>query len=70
MERTNLVDDGALDALDTDRLLVNTQYTCTLAGCRAHSSGELRKVVGQEKAVQCIAPLILEHKIIPLRNDV
>ncbi len=31
MVRTNLVDDGALDALDTDRLLVNTQHTCTLA---------------------------------------
>ena len=40
------VDDGALDGLDADRVLVDTKNTGTLARGRADTTGELREVVG------------------------
>src|SRR5262249_22045219 len=40
-----LVDDGALDALDGDRLLVDAEDAGALARRRTHTTGELGKVV-------------------------
>jgi hypothetical protein len=37
--------------------------------CKVQGS-KLREVVSQKQAVQRIPPLILEHEIIPFRNDV
>ena len=64
------VDDSALDRLDANRVLVNTEDACTLAGRRADSPSELWEVVGHKQTVQGVSPLVLENKLIPLWNDV
>src|SRR5205807_8319847 len=42
-----LVDDGVLDRLDADRVLVDAQHARFLAGRRTDAAGEFRKVVGR-----------------------
>jgi hypothetical protein len=53
------VDDGALDRLDTNRVLVDAENTSTLARCRADTASELGEVVGHEETVEGILPLVL-----------
>ena len=70
IRETHLVDDGTFDALDPHRLFVYSQHACTLAGRGAYTTRELGEIVRHEKAVQGILPLVLEHKVIPLGNDI
>ncbi|GJD02058.1 hypothetical protein ColKHC_10883 [Colletotrichum higginsianum] len=64
------VDDGTLDGLDADGVLVDAENTGTLARGGTDAAGELGEVVGHEQTVESVAPLVLEHQLIPLRNDV
>ncbi|GKT49344.1 uncharacterized protein ColSpa_09525 [Colletotrichum spaethianum] len=64
------VDDGALDGLDTDGVLVDAENAGTLAGSRADTTGELGEVVGHEQTVKGVTPLVLEDQLVPLGNDV
>lgn len=66
----NLVNDSTLYALDANRRLVDTEDASTLARCRANPTGEFREIVGQQKSVERIPPLILENESVPLRNDI
>ena len=40
------VDDGALDGLDANRVLLDVQRTGSFAGCRADATGEFGKIIG------------------------
>ena len=53
------VDDGTLNGLDADGVLVDAEYASTLAGSRADTTGELREVVGHEQTVEGVLPLVL-----------
>ncbi|TFA98676.1 hypothetical protein CCMA1212_009587 [Trichoderma ghanense] len=64
------VDDGALNRLDTDRVAVDAQDASSLAGGGADTASELGEVVGHEQTVERVLPLVLEHKLVPLGNDV
>ena len=66
----NLVDDSTLNALDTHGLFIDAENACTFAGCRAYTSSELGEIVRHQKAVECVLPLTLEDKIIPLRYNI
>ncbi|GFZ47935.1 hypothetical protein JCM24511_05682 [Saitozyma sp. JCM 24511] len=65
-----LVNDGALDRLDTDGGLVDAEDTGRLAWRRADTAGELGEVVGLEKTVEGVEPSVLEHHRVPLGDDV
>jgi len=54
------VNDGTLDGLDADRVLIDAKNTSTLARSRADTTSELGEVVGHEQSVQSISPLALE----------
>jgi hypothetical protein len=54
------INDGALNRLDTNRILVDTENASTLARSRAHTTCKLREVVGHQQAVESILPLVLE----------
>jgi hypothetical protein len=64
------VNDGALDRLDANGVLVDAEHAGTLARSRADTSSELREVVGHEQTIESILPLVLEDKFVPLWNDV
>ncbi|GKT57393.1 conserved hypothetical protein [Colletotrichum tofieldiae] len=64
------VDDGALNGLDTNGVLVDAENAGALARSRADTAGELGEVVGHEQAVESVAPLPLENQFVPLGNDV
>jgi hypothetical protein len=53
------VNNGTLDGLDTDRILVDAQNTGTLTRCRADTTSELGEVVSHEETVESILPLVL-----------
>ena len=65
-----LVDDGALDRLDGNRVVVEVQRAGRLAGGRADTARELGKVVGRVQHLQGILPVALVHQVVPVRNDV
>ncbi len=67
---SDLVNDCTFDRLDANRLLIDPQYTGTLARCRAGPTSELREVICQQEPIQRILPLSLENEIIPFWNDV
>jgi hypothetical protein len=53
------IDDGALDRLNTNGVLVNAENTSTLTRRRADTTSELGEVVGHEETVEGILPLVL-----------
>mmetsp|Transcript_57256 Transcript_57256/g.105815 ORF Transcript_57256/g.105815 Transcript_57256/m.105815 type:complete len:276 (-) Transcript_57256:1007-1834(-) len=65
-----ILDDCKLSRFDGHGLLVDTKHACLLAGCRASSAGELRKVVRIEQSFQSSLPLALMHELIPCRYPI
>src|SRR5690606_30570700 len=66
----SLVDDGVLDRLDADGVVVDVQRAGGFAGRRADAAGELRKVVGGMQHVDGAAPVLVVDQIVPVRDDV
>ena len=65
-----VVDDGDLDLLDGDGVLVDTQDTCAFARRRAKATGELGEVVGGVKAIDGCPPLVAVDQVVPVGNQV
>ncbi len=65
-----LVDDRVFDRLDAHRVVVDVQRAGGFARRRTDAAGELGEVVGGMQHIDRLAPVLLEHKIIPIRNDV
>src|SRR5262249_5135499 len=65
-----LVDDGALDALDCHRLLIDAEDTRPFARRRADTAGEFRKIVRLVQALDGFFPQAVVNEIVPLRNEV
>ena len=63
-------DDLPLDLLDRHRLLVDAQDAGLLAGCRTDQPGELGEVVGRVQTGERVLPLVAEHQVIEVRDDV
>ena len=66
----HLIDDSTLDALDANRLFVDSQNTRALAWSRADAPRELGEIVRHKEPIQCIFPLALEEQIVPFGNDI
>jgi hypothetical protein len=64
------VNNGALDGLDANGVLVDTKNASTLARSRANTTSELGEVVGHEQSVQSVPPLVLEDQFVPFGDDV
>src|SRR5690606_38451156 len=67
---TGLVDDGALDGLDADRLARDVQRTRGFTRRRADAAGEFGELVGRVQDIDGLAPVAPIDQIIPVRNDV
>ena len=65
-----LVDDGALDGLDANRVLLDVQRTGSLAGCRADAAGEFGKIIGRMQYVDGFLPLSAIDQIVPVGDDI
>src|SRR3954463_3100143 len=59
-----------LDGLDPDRIIIDIERTCRLAGSRTNTSCELWKIIGRVQDIECLLPFLLVNQIIPVRNDV
>ena len=55
------VDNGTLDGLDANGVLVDAENTSTLTRRRANTASELGEVIGHEEPVEGILPLVLKH---------
>src|SRR5690606_24259149 len=64
------VDDGVLDRLDADGVVVDVEHAGGFAGRRADAAGEVREVVRAVQHVDGIAPVVLIDQIVEVRNDV
>ena len=64
------VNDGVLNRLDANRVLVHIERTCSLAGCGANTACELREVIGAVQHLNRIFPVALENQVVEIRNDV
>src|SRR5690606_29515069 len=64
------VDDGMLNRLDTDSIVIDIQCTGRFARGRADPAGKLRKVIGGVQYSQRLTPFLPIHQIVPVRNDV
>jgi hypothetical protein len=64
------LDDRELDLLDRHRVVVDLEHTGGLAGGGADEAGELREVVRGVQPVDRLAPAILAHELVPLRDEV
>lgn len=64
------INDGAFHGLNCYRILNYAQNTGSFAWCRAHTAGELWKIIGFEKSIQRFSPSSLIHKLIPFGNFV
>jgi hypothetical protein len=53
------VDNGTLDRLDANGILVDAEYASTLARSRANTTSELGEVVGHEETIEGVLPLVL-----------
>ncbi len=65
-----LVDNGALDALDRDRGLVNPQDTRGFAGCRADPACKLGKIVRFVQTIEGFFPQPAVDEVVPVRDKV
>jgi hypothetical protein len=64
------VDDGTLNRLDANGVLVDSQDASTLTRSGADTARELGEVVGHEQTVESILPLILKDQFVPLGDNV
>ncbi len=65
-----LVDDGVLDRLDADGVVVDVERTGRFARRRADAAGELGEVVGRVQRVDGVLPVLPEHHVVEVGNDV
>src|SRR5262249_51294104 len=65
-----LIDDGALDALDRHRRLIDAQHARTLARRRADAAGEFGEVVRLVQPIQRLAPQSTVNEIVPFGDQV
>ena len=64
------VDDGVFNRLDAHRVVVHIQGARCFAGCGANATGELGEVVGAVQNRQGVVPLVGEHQIVEVGDDV
>jgi len=64
------LDDGLLDELDGDRVVVDAEHAGGLAGGGADASRELGKVVRALQAAKGVLPLVAVREIVEVGNDV
>ena len=65
-----LVDDRVLDRLDADGVGIDVQRAGRLARRGADAAGELGEVVGRVQRVERGLPVLAEHQVVEVRNDV
>jgi len=65
-----LIDDGQLDRLDGDRVIVDAEYARTLARRRTERAGELGEIVGGVQALDGLRPLTAPDEVVPVRDQV
>ena len=65
-----LINNGAFDALDGDRRLIDAEDAGSLAGRGTNTAGEFGKVVGLVQAVKRFLPEPAVDKVVPLRDQV
>jgi len=64
------VNDGVLNRLDAHRVIVHIQGASCFARCGTDAAGELGEVVGAVQNRQGVVPLVGEHQIIEVGDDV
>ena len=64
------IDDGVLNRFDADRVVIHIQGTRGFARCWANAAGELGEIVGAVQNRQSVLPVVVEHQIVEVRNDV
>ncbi len=62
------VDDGALDALDRDRHILDVERAGRLAGSRAYPARHLREIVGGMQVARCRQPFAVIGEVVPIRD--
>ena len=64
------VNDRVFDGLDADRVVIDIQGASGLAGCGTNAAGEFRKVVGAVQNRERVLPVVVEHQVVEIGNDV
>src|SRR6476620_5108834 len=64
------IDNGALNTLNRNRIVIDSEHTRSLARRWTHSAGKLRKVIGLVKQFQGTTPVASIDQVIPVRNQV
>src|SRR5690606_12629556 len=59
-----------LNIPDRHRLLDGAEHAGTVARCRANTTGELGKIVGEMQAIERVLPAIFVNQIIPFGNQI
>src|SRR5205807_2463099 len=65
-----LINNGAFDALDGDRRLIDAEDAGTLAWRRTHAACKLREVIGLVQAVERFAPETSIDEVVPFGDEV
>ena len=65
-----MVDDGELDGLDGDGVVVDPQHAGAFARGGAQRAGELREVVGGMEPVHGLAPLVPVDEVVPVGDEI
>jgi hypothetical protein len=64
------VDNGTLNRLDANGVLVDAQNASALARSGADTTSELGEVVGHEQTVESVLPLVVKNQFVPLGDNV
>ena len=64
------VDDGVLNGLDAHRVVIDVQRTRCFAGRGANAAGELGEIIRAVQDLNRSFPIILEHQVVEVRDDV
>ena len=65
-----VLDDGHLDGLDGDRIVVDAEHARSLAGRRAEATGPLGKVVGGVQPLDGVVPAVAIDEVVPVGDQV
>jgi len=64
------VDDGVLNRLDAHRVTIEVHHASSLARGGANAAGELGEVVGAVQHGQGVLPIVAEHQVVEVGDDV
>ena len=64
------VDDGVLNGFDAHRVAIEIHHAGGLARRGANAAGELGEVVGAVQHGQGVVPIVAEHQVVEVRDDV